>query len=312
MQPVIPSTFDGDLPNRRRSVSQISDEEMSRRAEESVLQRIASTDLGLPAMPLVATKCLEILSRNDFSLGALAGLIETDPLVAASVVRVANSAANATLEPAKSVLQAITRIGSDELRSFIFEISARPVFESHDRTISALGRAMWSHSVAVALLARAIVRRTKGKHPEAAYLAGLLHDIGKPVMATMLLDAERRLLNVRTRNWLFPATWLGLIARTHRKVGLSLSKSWHLPVLVVQTVAVADSYDSTAPASPANAVCLANALAKAAGLYAGDVDKAAVEALISSGRKLFALSDADIEGLTKGLKERVNERLGGG
>lgn len=290
---------------------QISDEEMSRRAEESVLQRIDSNDLALPAMPVVATRCLEILSRHDFSLGAIAGLIETDPMVAASVVRVANSAANATLEPARSVLQAITRIGGDELRSFVFEIAARPVFESHDRTISALGRAMWAHSVAVALVARAVVRRTKGKHPEAAYLAGLLHDIGKPVMATMLLDAERRLLNVRTRNWLFPATWLGLIARTHRKVGLSLSKSWHLPVLVVQTVAVADSYDSTMPTSPANAVCLANALAKAAGLYAGQIDKGPVDKLIAEGRKLFALSDTDLETLTKGLKERVSERLGG-
>jgi hypothetical protein len=81
-------------------------------------------------------------------------------------------------------------------------------------------------------------------------------------------------------------------------------------VLVVQTVAVADSYDSTMPTSPANAVCLANALAKSAGLYAGDIDKGAVGKLITEGCKLFTLSDADLETLTKSLKERVSERLG--
>ena len=56
---------------------------------------------------------------------------------------------------------------------------------------------------------------------------------------------------------------------------------------------------------------VANALAKSAGLYAGDFDKSAVDKLIAEGRKLFALADADIETLTKGLKDRVNERLGG-
>lgn len=290
-------------------VARISDEEMSARVEEYVLRRIDSDDLDLPVLPLGAARCLELLSHPDFSVKEVARVVENDPLMAARIVRLANSAGRATLEPSRSVLQSVMRLGGDELRAFMFDVSALPVFESHDRTISVFGRVLWTHSVAVALLARAVVRKVGGPQPEAAYLAGLLHDIGKPLMAAMLLEAERRLFNVRTRNWLFPLTWLALIDKSHRRVGVALAKSWRLPDLVVLSVQDAADYDTTDPANPANAVRFGNALAKLAGVYVGDFDPADVESLIFVGRRLFSLSDGDIEALTSGLAERVQERL---
>jgi putative nucleotidyltransferase with HDIG domain len=287
----------------------ISEEEMTRRAEELVLKRIDSDELALPSLPLVAVKCLDILSRPDFSVPELAKTIETDPLIAARILRLANSAARATLEPARSVVQAVMRLGADELQAMMFEVSARPLFESHDRTISSLGRELWAHSLAVALLARAQVRRVAGPQPEAAYLAGLLHDIGKPLMAAMLLDAERRLFNVRTRTWLFPAAWLSLIARVHRRVGLALAQAWRLPDLVVASVRAADRYDTADGKNPANAVRLANALAKTAGIYAGEFDAPSTADQVLTGRKLFTLSDKEAAGLTDGLRSRVDERM---
>jgi putative nucleotidyltransferase with HDIG domain len=202
----------------------------------------------------------------------------------------------------------VMRLGAEELQALMFEISARPVFESHDRAISGLGRELWAHSVAVALLARALVRRVAGPHPETAYLGGLLHDIGKPVMAAMLLDAERRLFKVRTQTWLFPETWLALISRVHRRVGLALAESWRLPPLVAESVRGADHYDAANGSSPANAVRLANALAKTAGIYAGEVDSVATAEEVLTGRKLFRLTEEQVAGLTDGLRERVEER----
>ena len=294
-------------------MARISDSDMADRVERHVLQRIASADsaeLALPVLPAMAVRCLKVLSDPDYSVTELSRLIENDPLMAAGIVRLANSAGRATLEPSRSVVQSVMRLGADELRNFMIEVSAFPLFESNDRTIAIFGRVLWTHSVAVALLARAVVRKVGGPQPEAAYLAGLLHDVGKPVMAAMLLDAERRLFNVRTRTWLFPLTWLGVIERTHRTVGIALAQSWRLPDLVIRSVRDADNYDTTDPGNPANAVRFANALAKLAGVYVGDFDQADLESLVFVGRRLFSFSDSDIDAMTTGLKERVEERLG--
>lgn len=289
--------------------SRISDTEMARRTEELVLQRIEADDLILPALPQVVSRCLTILGEPDFSVNQVARLMESDPLIAARIVRVSNSAARATLEPSRSVLQSVMRLGADELRTFLIEVSARPIFESHDRQIGALGHTLWAHSVAVGLLARAVVRHSGGPQPEAAYLAGLLHDVGKPVMAAMLLDAERRLFGVHTRTWLVPATWLALIRTVHRRVGVALARAWHLPEIVQKSVAQDGDYDTDEPGNLANAVRFANALAKSAGIHAGEFDVPETEALVFVGRQLFSFSDRDVALLLDGLSTRVDERL---
>ena len=291
------------MPNR------VDDSEMARRTEDFVVRRIEGDDLDLPALPPVAAQALELLEDPAFSAEVVTRLIENDPLVAARVLRLANSAAHATLEPARSVIQAVMRLGSDELRTFLIETAAKPLFESHDRSINALCRELWTHSVAVGLLARAIVRRGKGAHPEAAYLGGLLHDVGKPIIAAMLLDAEQRLFGTHTRTWLVPATWLALIGRVHRRVGTALAAAWRLPALVLQSVRDGTAYDRLAPSNPVNAVTFGNALAKHAGIYAGDVDPAEIAAFLETGRILFKLGDADVQALTDGLRQRVTERL---
>jgi len=289
--------------------SRITDAEMAQRVEEHVLRRIDADDLILPVLPTVVTRCLEALDPPDFSVNDVARLIESDPLIAAGVVRLANSAARASLEPSRSVLQSVMRLGGDELRAFLFEVAVRPIFDSHDPGISELGRSLWAHSVAVGLLARAIVRRVGGPQPEAAYLAGLLHDVGKPVLAAMLLDSERRLFGVRTRTWLGPGAWMALIRASHRRVGVALANAWRLLELVRRSIAHADHYDAGARDNPANAVCLANALAKLAGVAAGDVDPAELQSLLSAGRSLFVLSEHDVQALTDGLRARVDQRL---
>jgi putative nucleotidyltransferase with HDIG domain len=288
--------------------SRPSDQEIAQRALELVLRRIDADDLDLPALPMVAARCLEILYDPDFSLREVASVMETDPLVAARVVRLANSAGRASLEPARSVLQAVMRLGADELRQLMIEISAKPIFESKDARIGAVGRTLWTHSVAVALLASDLARpRTKG-HPEAAYLAGLLHDVGKPIMAVMLLNAEKRLFGTRTQTWLTPATWLKLVGASHRRIGVALATAWNLPELVRKAIEKPPGAISGAT-DPAAAIALANALTKLAGIYAGDVDADQVEAQILTGRGLFGLSQAQIDDMTETLRDRVEERL---
>lgn len=289
--------------------SRISDVQVSSQVEEAVLRRIAADDLDLPPLPAVAARCLALLNAPDFSLADVARLIESDPILAAQVIRLANAAIRAPVAPIRSIAEGVSRMGAADLRLFLIETAARRTFESNDPDIARICRGLWEHSLAVAVMARDLLRHAKAARPDAGYLGGLLHDIGKPVTATMLLDAETRLRGKRTQSWFPPETWNTLVSRIHRTVGVALAAKWSLPDEIVRSIRDAADYDSTDPHSQANAVRLANALAKREGLYVGAVDSEEMEAQIFVGRALFNVDEDQLTYLTRYLKERISERM---
>jgi HD-like signal output (HDOD) protein len=140
---------------------------------------------------------------------------------------------------------------------------------------------------------------------ESAYLAGLLHDVGKPVVATLLLEAERQTTELYNRSWIESGEWVEVVARTHRTVGRALSEKWQLPDAVSACIRDCSEYDNSDRASLVNVVCFANAIAKKSGVYAGAVDQGDVDAVIMIGRSLIGVNDELLRSLTKQIAERV-------
>ena len=287
----------------------MNDAVIAERIQAEVLARMEADDLVLPTMPLVVSKCLGLLDDPDLSLREVAQVIETDPLIAAQIVRLANVAARAPSSPIRSITDCVTRLGVSELQLFLIETAARRMFESTDKHIAQICRGVWGHSLAVAILTRDLVREARNARADEGYLAGLLHDIGKPVVASLLLDAERRLRGTRTNNWIVPAVWLRIISSSHRGVGVALAGKWNLPQSVRNSIRDAGQFDPVEPHSLANAVRLANAISKLEGVYVGAMDEAETASTVSAGRALFGIDDAQLKYLTTYLKERVNERL---
>ena len=118
--------------------------------------------------------------------------LEREPLLAASVLKTAMSAAHAG-RAVKTLDQAVSALGMDKLKSLIIEFMTRELFTSANPRIQAATKHVWEHSVAVAMLARDIAAMTTGANSDTCYLAGLLHDVGKPVLAAMMLEAEKML-----------------------------------------------------------------------------------------------------------------------
>jgi len=287
----------------------VNDAVIAERIQAEVLARMEADDLVLPTMPLVVSKCLTLLDDPDLSLREVAQVIETDPLIAAQIVRLANVASRAPTSPIRSITDCVTRLGVSELQLFLIESAARRMFESSDKHIAQICRGLWSHSLAVAILTRDLVREARNARADEGYLAGLLHDIGKPVVASLLLDAERRLKGTRTQSWIMPAAWLRIISGSHRRVGVALAGKWSLPHSVRNSIRDAGNYDPVEPHSLANAVRLANAISKLEGVYVGAMDETDTASIVATGRALFGIDDAQLKYLTTYLKERVNERL---
>jgi putative nucleotidyltransferase with HDIG domain len=277
--------------------------------EQMVLRRLEEDKLVLPPMPSAATRVLDLLQKSDFNMNKVAELLESDPILAARVIRTVNSAAMATRNPASSIKDAVTRLGQRNLRAVLVEASVGSVFESRDRRIGEQAKGVWMHSVAVALLARDLAILIGLPEPEEAYLSGLLHDVGKPVLAILLLEAEKAVISRTSKGFLGSEDWMMVLARSHRTVGVALAKKWQLPAPVVKAIEDCADYDSTDRKSVANVVRMANAIAKQQGLYVGTFDPEDINALVMIGRSLLGFEDEALVRLAGGLRDKVQARL---
>jgi putative nucleotidyltransferase with HDIG domain len=284
--------------------------EMATRVEESVLAAIERNELDLPTLPLVAARALAMLGRDDYSFPQIATLIETDPIVAARLVRLAHSAAFAGLSRFDSVLTCVTRLGAEELRLFLVEVAVHHVLESRDPCIAQMCRDLWQHSLAVAIVSRDLASVVHALHPDSAYLGGLLHDVGRPVLAATLLDAEQRLLGSRTQRWIMPSAWLAIISGKHRSVGVAIARKWGLPDPVTHAIRDSADYDTGDRFSTGNVVLLADTLAKREGIFVGPINAEEIEQRVSQGQELLSVDNALIERLVADLPARVASRIG--
>jgi putative nucleotidyltransferase with HDIG domain len=275
--------------------------------EQIVKARIEKDNLTLPSLPVIAFKAIELTRSPDINLQEVSTLIEKDPVLAAQMLKTCNSAAMATREPCKSISQAVTRLGTKNLRSTLLEISARKLFESKDTKVSAAVKALWEHSRAVAQLAQKVSVVSGAADPDTAYLAGLLHDIGKPVVATMLLEAENQILQRNPKLWIDFNTWMDVVQNTHRPIGLSLAKKWQLSEEIQKAIEECADYDPANRLSTGNAVRFANAVAKQQGIYVGNVNADDNDALVMVGRSLLGIDDETLTRLAGDLKEKAKE-----
>ncbi len=259
-----------------------------------VLNSIHSGRLALPSMPGAVLQCLSLLRQPTHTVKELAEVLERDPIVAPQVLSQANSALFAGTARMRNIEQAIGRLGERALNSLLVEVSARRLFESRNLAIRRAFRELWDHSVAVGIVARSLAQVRGHKDIQLAYLAGLLHDIGKPVTAAVLLEAER-VSGRPAKAWHSKEAWLDMVSQCHREVGFAVARAWQLPDEVLFAIARSDRYSLQDELSPVNLVCLANALVKREGIYPQPVSLEAVDAIIEEGKRLFQLDDAMLE-----------------
>ncbi|MFQ5454587.1 MAG: HDOD domain-containing protein [Nitrospirota bacterium] len=139
---------------------------------------------NLPPIPPVARKVMEVVDDPNITSDALSDVISRDPALTARIINIANSPfywCSRTIDTLKS---AIIVIGFNTIRNLVIAISSKEIYKTHGLTEQLL----WEHSMGVAASAGLIAIELKMKDREEAFIAGLLHDIGKIV----LLNSDRK------------------------------------------------------------------------------------------------------------------------
>jgi HD-like signal output (HDOD) protein len=206
---------------------------------------------------------VEAASRPEASLEDIGAIVGRDMGMTAQILKLTNSAFFGLCRQLASAHEAVAYLGLDTIKSLVLSIHAFSQFEKADAGALKI-EALWNHSMDVGSSAKRIskLESQDNKLAEGAFTAGMLHDVGKLVLAVNLPGEYKE----ATRLWesgveLVQAEHL-LFGANHADVGGYLIGLWGLPVPVVEAVALHHSPSrATQPAfSPLASVHAANAL----------------------------------------------------
>jgi HD-like signal output (HDOD) protein len=205
-------------------------DEEEHRLRQWLTDFLAKPTVELPRLPTVATEILELSRKPSARIEDLASLLEREPLLAAKVLKLANSALYGGTGAVATLKQALVRMGLAQVRDVVMEAAYQMTVlraEGFNDTLEAIRR----HSTAVAWVSRAIARNTS-MEAENAFLIGLLHDVGLSVGLLGLaewLKANKRPQRLRPEHWL-------AVERLHDEIGGQVLTSWKLPPALVLVV----------------------------------------------------------------------------
>ncbi|HOZ47703.1 MAG TPA: response regulator [Candidatus Hydrogenedentes bacterium] len=231
------------------------------------------------ALPHAVSAVLRLSRRSDVGAADLARPIESDSALTASVFRVANSAAAAARARITDLSAAVTRLGTKQIVQIAM---AQSVFTSFKRTGETFGfdrSEYWIHSLGSACCARTLADCWGEADPDDAFLAGLLHDIGKMVLDEYLpQDYQRVVHQANVKGLPVAAVEEKVLGLGHGEVGREVCHHWGLPEALCQAVGIHHDHQRLLNGDVENeagnlgrCACLADQLAKAFGLgHAGD------------------------------------------
>ena len=223
----------------------------------------------LPTLPAIVQRVVDALDRPDGGHAEAAALIESDQVLTAQLLRVANSAFYGFSGKIASVGQALTVLGTTVARSLVYSTSVL------DLRIELRG--FWEHSVGTAVAAGTLARRLGLPHPEEVAGAGLLHDLGKVVLYRQAPAAFATVL--ASEGVRFGEAERALFGVDHAEIAGWLLGRWRVPSRLLEPV-VFHHTPERAPTAPVETavVHVANTLVRAYGYgFGGDRRIPAIE-----------------------------------
>ncbi|MFP4111164.1 MAG: HDOD domain-containing protein [Desulfonatronovibrio sp.] len=188
----------------------------------------------LPVIPPVGVRAMTLSLSDDVDLNNLGRVVESDPVLSANILRLVNNVSCGLRDKVGSVKQAITLAGLNQVRCALLGVMLKDSLGAQSQNTARDARYIWSHSLLSAIIARNISRRTYPELKESAFVAALLHDIGKIVIMDIFPDSHELIRERKIKNNLSSIEAEQQILDTnHCLAGKVLASHWGLPQFIV-------------------------------------------------------------------------------
>jgi HD-like signal output (HDOD) protein len=270
---------------------------------QALAAELSGGKVELPGFPHIVMQVQRVLADESADAARIVRVIGSEPVLAAQLLRMANSAA---LNPSRNLVTdlkaAVARVGLDTVRTgtiafAVQQLRDAPSLKGLEKQLGIL----WRHAVQVAALSFAVARRLTTINSDTAMLAGLLQGIGRLYILTRA-SRHRSLFED-------PLTYQTIEHDWHLSIAAALLENWGIAEEIVQAVHESENFERETRGAPvlADVLVVATLLAdlhgEAAVLHAQTqcakplqrlrLDYAACEAFLTeSASEIAALQDA--------------------
>ena len=200
-------------------------------------QRLLEGASTVPPFPIILNKLLASLSREDVLLGEISELAEKDTALAGNLLRTVNSSLYGMAGTVNSVRHALAILGLERVRNVALTMSLVRLWR-RDPSVPGWSSARFNlHCTATAIMADLLVQNLSTEYPEGAFTAGLFHDFGKLLVASLLpleFGAVRSMVEAEGEDQ--ESCERGLLGITHSELSAAVLASWNLPAPIMQAV----------------------------------------------------------------------------
>lgn len=275
---------------------------------EHEIKRFMARLKDLPTLPVIVTRIMQIAKDEKSSAKDLGRMIAKDQSISSRILRLANSAFYGYSRTITSIPQAVVVLGFETVKSLalsasVFDVLGRSDSRFFDR------EKFWLHSIGCAKACELLAKQVRYPDPETAFLAGLLHDIGKVVLdrifpeeyqqvANSIREASRPIVEVEKEV---------LLGVGHDDVGFWLGQHWKFPPLLLESIHHHHHPEDSEPHGIllASLVHVADCITRKVGIGSGG--DPLVPNIRLNSRKILNLDDDALLVLSMNLsKERAN------
>ena len=197
---------------------------------QKITDLVRSKRTELPTLPVIVENILGTARSERSSAKDLAYFIEKDQAISNKILRLANSAYYGLMKKVDSISRAITVIGFNEIISLTIGMSVFSTFHQKDTHGIFDMRDLWLHSIGCASAAKEVAKKRGLRETEQFFLNGILHDMGKIILAVYFPKEYRAVLeDAKETKTLLYHKEKEILGIDHSMISGLLMEIWHFP-----------------------------------------------------------------------------------
>jgi HD-like signal output (HDOD) protein len=202
-------------------------ESTSKPFKEIIEEHLASGETQLPAFDKTALKIQQEITKTEPDTEMIRELIREDQALTAQVLKMANTAFFRGLSKVETVREAVVRLGIEQISNIVILVTQKAVFKAENRHVREFMEKLWRHSVGTALASQWLAKKSGYTQlASQAFVAGLLHDIGKLFLLTVMESIREKKVYEFNPTKEFVTE---IMDSLHTEQGWLLIQDWNLP-----------------------------------------------------------------------------------